>query len=88
MELGSQLQKSVTIRTGDDVIDHVKQRAEDADLPWQSLINLYLRDCAHQQGKVDIQRQPWYQVKAAEGSAAAASRQGQEISGLAEHGQY
>ena len=39
------LKKQVTIRMGVDIIDYFKAMAEDTGIPYQSLINLYLRDC-------------------------------------------
>ena len=54
----SKLKKSVTIRLSEDVIDYFKEMAEDSGVPYQSLINLYLRDCANQHRKVDIRWQP------------------------------
>ena len=54
----SKLKKPVTIRLSEDVIDYFKGMAEDSGVPYQSLINLYLRDCANQHRKVDIQWQP------------------------------
>jgi uncharacterized protein (DUF4415 family) len=54
----SKLKKSVTICLSEDVIDYFKGMAEDSGVPYQSLINLYLRDCANQHRKVDIQWQP------------------------------
>jgi len=51
----SKLKKSVTIRLGEDVIQYFKVMAEESGVPYQSLINLYLRDCALQHRKVDIQ---------------------------------
>jgi predicted DNA binding CopG/RHH family protein len=53
----AKLKKSVTIRLGEDVIQYFKTMAEESGVPYQSLINLYLRDCALQQRKVDIQWQ-------------------------------
>ena len=50
----SKLKKPVTMRLSEDVIDYFKQMAEEAGVPYQSLINLYLRDCAAQHRKVDI----------------------------------
>ena len=35
-------------------IDYFKAMAEEAGVPYQSLINLYLRDCVTQHRKVDI----------------------------------
>ncbi len=40
------LKKQVTINLDSDVIDYFKSQSEDAGLPYQTLINLYLRDCA------------------------------------------
>lgn len=54
----SKLKKPVTIRLSEDVIDYFKAMAEDSGVPYQSLINLYLRDCANRHRKVDIQWQP------------------------------
>lgn len=53
----AKLKKSVTIRLGEDVIQYFKAMAEESGVPYQSLINLYLRDCALQHRKVDIQWQ-------------------------------
>lgn len=50
----SKLKKSVTIRLGEDVIDYFKQMAEETGIPYQSLINLYLRDCVAEHRKIDL----------------------------------
>ena len=50
----SKLKKPVTMRLGEDVINYFKDMAEDSGVPYQSLINLYLRDCISQDRKVDI----------------------------------
>ena len=50
----SKLKKPVTMRLGEDVVNYFKSMAEDAGVPYQSLINLYLRDCISQRRKVDI----------------------------------
>ncbi|MDX2425268.1 MAG: BrnA antitoxin family protein [Cycloclasticus sp.] len=50
----SKLKKPVTMRLGEDVINYFKGMAEDSGVPYQSLINLYLRDCVSQHRKVDI----------------------------------
>ena len=39
------LKKQVTIRLGIDVLDHFKAMAEETGIPYQNLINSYLRDC-------------------------------------------
>lgn len=48
------LKKSVTIRLDEMTIAYFKQLAEESELPYQSLINLYLRDCAATQRKLSI----------------------------------
>ena len=40
------LKKSVTIRLGVDVISYFKSMSAETGVPYQTLINLYLRDCA------------------------------------------
>jgi uncharacterized protein (DUF4415 family) len=40
-----QLKKQITIRVGVDVLEYFKQLAEETGIPYQNLINLYLRDC-------------------------------------------
>ena len=54
----SKLKKPVTIRLSEDVVEYFKGMAEDSGVPYQSLINLYLRDCAMNHRKVNIQWQP------------------------------
>jgi uncharacterized protein (DUF4415 family) len=41
----SQLKKQITIRLDGDAIDYFKSISEKVGIPYQSLINLYLRDC-------------------------------------------
>ncbi len=50
----SKLKKKVTIRMGEDVIEYFKKMAEETSIPYQSLINLYLRDCVAQHRKIDL----------------------------------
>lgn len=40
------LKKPVTIRLGADVVRYFKSMARQLGVPYQNLINLYLRDCA------------------------------------------
>jgi uncharacterized protein (DUF4415 family) len=40
-----QLKQQITIRVGVDVLEYFKQLAEETGIPYQNLINLYLRDC-------------------------------------------
>ena len=50
----SKLKKSVTMRLSEDVISYFKEMADEKGVPYQSLINLYLRDCVAQHRKIDI----------------------------------
>ena len=50
----SKLKKQVTIRMGEDVIDYFKNMSEETSIPYQTLINLYLRDCAAHHRKIDL----------------------------------
>ena len=50
----SKLKKPVTIRLSEDVIEYFKKMADESGVPYQSLINLYLRDCVTQHREVDI----------------------------------
>ena len=42
----AKLKRQVTIRMGNDVIGYFKEMAEETGIPYQSLINLYLRAAA------------------------------------------
>ena len=46
------LKKQITLRLGIDVIEYFKGLAAEAGIPYQNLINLYLRDCAHSHKKL------------------------------------
>jgi predicted DNA binding CopG/RHH family protein len=48
------LKKQVTIRIGVDIIEYFKQLAEETGIPYQKLINLYLRDCVLSNRKISI----------------------------------
>jgi len=50
----SQLKKQITIRLDEDSIGYFKEISEQVGIPYQSLINLYLRDCAAQNRKLDL----------------------------------
>jgi uncharacterized protein (DUF4415 family) len=50
----SKLKKSVTMRLSEDVVSYFKTMANEAGVPYQSLINLYLRDCVAQHRKIEI----------------------------------
>ncbi|MBN8480982.1 MAG: BrnA antitoxin family protein [Xanthomonadales bacterium] len=50
----SKLKKPVTLRLSEDVVEHFKSMAEEAGVPYQSLINLYLRDCLTHNRRIRI----------------------------------
>jgi len=42
----NQLKKQITININEDTIKYFKEQAETSGIPYQTLINLYLTDCA------------------------------------------
>ena len=48
------LKKQVTIRLETDVIDYFKELSVENGIPYQSLINLFLSDCAASRKKLRI----------------------------------
>ena len=48
------LKKQITIRLDGNTIDYFKDLAEEKGIPYQSLINLYLRDCAVTHRELDM----------------------------------
>lgn len=50
----SQLKKQITIRLDEDSIAYFKSVSEKVGIPYQSLINLYLRDCAASHRKLNM----------------------------------
>lgn len=51
----AQLKKQITIRLDEDSITYFKSISEDVGIPYQSLINLYLRECAATRRKLNLQ---------------------------------
>jgi uncharacterized protein (DUF4415 family) len=51
------LKKQVTIRLDTETIDYFKAMAEDTGVPYQTLINLYLRDCAAKSRRLSMKWQ-------------------------------
>jgi uncharacterized protein (DUF4415 family) len=49
------LKQPVTMRLDRDSVDYFKSLAEETGIPYQTLINLYLRDCALHKRKLDMQ---------------------------------
>lgn len=50
----AQLKKQITIRLDEESITYFKSISEDVGIPYQSLINLYLRECAASQRKLNL----------------------------------
>ena len=48
------LKKQLTIRMGIDVIDYFKAMAAQTGIPYQNLINLYLRECVQSKRKLQM----------------------------------
>ena len=48
------LKKQVTIRLDQDTLGYFKELAEETEVPYQTLINLYLRECAKQRKKPSL----------------------------------
>jgi len=51
----TQLKKSITIRLDEESVDYFKAISEEIGIPYQTLINLYLRDCAASHRKLNLQ---------------------------------
>ena len=50
----AQLKKQITIRLDEDSIAYFKSISENIGIPYQSLINLYLRDCVAARRTLDL----------------------------------
>jgi uncharacterized protein (DUF4415 family) len=48
------LKQPVTMRLDIDSVGYFKSLAEESGIPYQTLINLYLRDCAMSHRKLDV----------------------------------
>ena len=49
------MKQQVTIRLDRDTVSYFKAMAEEKGIPYQSLINLYLRDCATSQRELRLE---------------------------------
>jgi uncharacterized protein (DUF4415 family) len=59
------LKKRVTIRLDASTIDYFRELSEETGIPYQTLINLYLRDCAASNRRL---RMAWRPGKRSEAS--------------------
>lgn len=48
------LKRQVTIRLDQATIEYFKNLSQEVGIPYQSLINLYLRDCAVSEKKLEL----------------------------------
>jgi len=51
----TKLKQPITIRLDKDTVTYFKALAAELGMPYQNLINLYLRDCAHHRKKLELQ---------------------------------
>ena len=49
-----QPKKQITIYINTDTIEYFKQRSNESGIPYQTLINLYLTDCAKNDKRLEI----------------------------------
>ncbi len=50
----AQMKKQITININIDAIEYFKEQAESSGIPYQTLINLYLLDCAKNNKKLSV----------------------------------
>ncbi|NVD98493.1 MULTISPECIES: antitoxin [unclassified Massilia] len=50
-----QLTQPVTVRLDEATIHYFQQHAEELRMPWESLLGLYLRNCAHSGFKIPFE---------------------------------
>jgi uncharacterized protein (DUF4415 family) len=48
------LKKQVTIRLDEDTLTYFRKMGERLEIPYQTLINMYLRDCADSQKELRL----------------------------------
>lgn len=51
----SRLKQPITIRLDKPTVSYFKQMATELGMPYQNLINLYLRDCAQHNKKLKLE---------------------------------
>ena len=49
------LKRRVTIRLDDPTVEYFKELATETGIPYQTLINLYLRDCAESKRELNLE---------------------------------
>lgn len=48
------LKRQITIRMGVDIIDYFKKLAAETGIPYQNLINMYLRECVERRRRPSL----------------------------------
>ena len=48
------LKRQISLRIDEDAIAYFKAMSVDSDIPYQNLINLFLRDCARTGKRLDL----------------------------------
>jgi uncharacterized protein (DUF4415 family) len=51
------LKKQISIRIDNDTVEYFKKLASEIDIPYQNLMNIYLRECAENNKKPNIRWQ-------------------------------
>ncbi len=54
----NRLKKQITLKISPDVLAYFKNMAIEMEIPYQSLINLYLRDCVASQRQLMLEWRP------------------------------
>ncbi len=54
----NKLKKQVTIRLDMGTVEFFKDLSEETGIPYQTLINLYLRDCAMENKRLSLEWRP------------------------------
>ncbi len=52
------LKRRVTIRLDEPTVEYFQGLAEETGIPYQTLINLYLRDCAESKRELNLEWRP------------------------------
>jgi predicted DNA binding CopG/RHH family protein len=52
------LKRRITTRLDDPTVEYFKGLAEETGIPYQTLINLYLRDCAESKKELNLEWRP------------------------------
>ena len=59
------LKRQLTIRLDEETIEYFQQMAKDLSIPYQTLINMYLRECALSGKRLRLHSKPLAKTRAA-----------------------